>query len=219
VTAPGTSGSAGFTVLLVCEGNICRSPVAEVLLRRALRGAPGVQVASAGMRARTGSPIEPEMARLLGDLAPPDFAARQVTGAVVTSADLVLAMTRDQRSALVQLAPGCLRRTFTLREFAELALLVRHDRPAAAGSAVEALAELTLLAPRHRDRRDAGRRWDDVEDPFGRSAEEHARAHALIEAAVRDISVAVVGSTGVPVEGQLPAPRDPVPGARPGVPG
>jgi protein-tyrosine phosphatase len=204
---------------MVCEGNICRSPVAEALLRRALEGTVGVHVTSAGMRARVGSPVEQEMAQLLGDAAPVDFAARQVTGALVNGADLVLAMTRDQRSALVQLAPGCLRRTFTLREFAELALLVRHDRPAAAGSAAEALAELTVLAPKHRDRREAGRRWDDVEDPFGRSAEEHARAYGLIQSAVRNIAVACVGVGGVPVERPLPAPRHPVPEARPGVSG
>ena len=195
------------TVLVVCEGNICRSPVAEVLLRTALDGAAGVQVASAGMRARVGSPVEAVMAELLQDLAPADFAARQVTSAVVGRAALVLTMTRDQRSALVQLAPGCLRRTFTVREFAELAFLVRADGQGHEGSAAERLAELTRLAPRYRDRRDAGRRRDDVEDPFGRSREEHVQAFEAIEAAVAGIAAAVLGAS--PDSLRPPAPRRP----------
>ncbi|MCW2794018.1 MAG: protein tyrosine phosphatase [Nocardioides sp.] len=194
MTAPGAgTGTWSFTVLVVCEGNICRSPVAEVLLRKALAGAPGVHVTSAGMRARAGSPVESTMAQLLGEDAPEDFAARQVTAAAVNHAGLVLAMTRDQRSALVQLAPGCLRRTFTLREFAELALLVRRDRPVAAASGAEVLAELALLGPRYRDRRDARRGGDDIDDPFGRSPEEHVRAFRAIDDAVAGIAVAVLG--------------------------
>ena len=192
-----------FSVLVVCEGNICRSPVAEGLLRAVFDEAAGVQVTSAGLRARVGSPVEATMAELLGPRAPTDFAARQVAASMVSGAGLVLAMTRDQRSALVRLAPAALRRTFTLREFAELARSVPRDGRAPAGTSAAELAELVRLAPRYRDRRTAGPEQDDVADPFGRSREEHVQAFDLVQAAVADIAAAVRAAPAA-AEGAVP---------------
>ncbi|GLQ50817.1 low molecular weight protein-tyrosine-phosphatase [Dyella flava] len=43
-------------VLVVCVGNLCRSPMAEGLLRRAM---PGMKVTSAGIQARAGMSADP----------------------------------------------------------------------------------------------------------------------------------------------------------------
>jgi protein-tyrosine phosphatase len=182
---------APFDVLVVCTANICRSPVAHSLLARALAGSGDVRVASAGLHARDGSPASEDMTRLFGD--PLDgFTARQLTREMIEAADLVLVMTRDHRSAVVDAAPTAVRRTFTLREFADLAVLARQVKPTVVGgSAGERLAAFTTLAPRLRVRRAAGVD-DDVADPYGRGEEAHLRALAEIQDAV----AAIVGAAG-----------------------
>lgn len=179
-------------VLVVCTANICRSPVAEVLLTRALAAAGDVRVSSAGLHALPGQPMAAEMARLL-DTPAPGFAARQVTAELVRAADLVLVMTREQRSALVGAVPAAVRRTFTLREFAELAVLADRTGAVPAGStAGERLGALVRLAPRLRASRPSGA-VDDVDDPYGRGDAAFATAMAGIRQAVADIAGAVTG--------------------------
>jgi len=111
-------------VLFVCTGNICRSPTAERLAAAcsARLEIPDFVASSAGTRAVIGHPIHPEAAlvleRLEGDAS--NFAARQLTAKIASSADLVLTMTRAHREAVLELAPRLLRRTFTLTEAARL---------------------------------------------------------------------------------------------------
>ena len=113
--------SEPYDVLVVCEGNLCRSPLAERLLTSRLAGAE-VRVASAGVHAVVGAPMDAlaaaELTRLGGD--PSEFEARQLTASMATEADLVLTATRDIRSQVVATAPAALKRTFTLLELAAL---------------------------------------------------------------------------------------------------
>ncbi|KQY07869.1 protein tyrosine phosphatase [Mycobacterium sp. Root135] len=111
-------------VLFVCTGNICRSPTAERLAAAYIAQPHNVTIAasSAGTRAVIGHPIHPEAApvleRLGGD--PSNFAARQLTAKIASSADLILTMTRAHRGAVLELAPHRLHRTFTLAEASRL---------------------------------------------------------------------------------------------------
>lgn len=194
-SAPPAPPVAPVTVLVVCTANICRSPVAEVLLARALAASGDVRVGSAGLHALTGRPLADGMARLLDDPVP-GFAARQVTAELVRAADLVLVMTREQRSALVGALPAAVRRTFTLREFADLAALA--GRPGAdllESTAGERLAALARLAPRLRAARRTGAA-DDIDDPYGRGEDAFATAMAQIQQAVADIADAATGRSG-----------------------
>jgi len=109
-------------VLLVCTGNICRSPLAEAMLRQELerRGADGIEVASAGTGAWDGAPAS-EGAYLVGlehglDLS--DHKARLLTREVVRDADLILTMSRHQRSRADDL--GADGRALLLGEYAGL---------------------------------------------------------------------------------------------------
>ncbi|WP_406636534.1 low molecular weight phosphatase family protein [Pseudarthrobacter quantipunctorum] len=126
--------SAPVRILTVCTGNICRSPVAERLLQAGLNQAVpgGFVVASAGTRAMVGEPMQPISADIVrtfgGD--PDNFAARQLTPAILRGVDLVLTMTTGHRGEVLQLDASLLKRTFTIREFARM-LDVLDQRAAA----------------------------------------------------------------------------------------
>lgn len=186
-----------FRVLTVCTGNICRSPAVERLLAARLGPGSGVHVTSAGTGALVGHPVHEPMLTLLtaagasGD----GFAARQVTAAMLREADLVLAMTRAHRAALVELVPAVVRRTFTLRE---LARLVAGVDPAElpAGTVAERFAALVPLAAARRGVRRAARpQDDDVVDPYRRPSAVYAQSFGELEPAVAAI-VRVVRAEG-----------------------
>ncbi|WP_261555571.1 protein-tyrosine-phosphatase [Frankia tisae] len=131
---PVVSGEAGdrhrpWTVLLVCTGNLCRSPLAEHLAAARFRAAADAAPVfhSAGVRARPAEPMHPHAAALLRarGVEPGAFRTRPLTAELVGASDLVLGATRGHRSAVVALAPRALRRTFTLREFGRLTSGVR----------------------------------------------------------------------------------------------
>lgn len=112
-----------FTILMLCTGNICRSPLAQQLLSEQLSDIPDVRVVSAGTRAMVGEKVF-GVTRLVADSygleGIDSHRARQVTAELIDSADLILAMTLEHRRAAVELCPRATRRTFTLREFARL---------------------------------------------------------------------------------------------------
>lgn len=107
-------------VLLVCTGNICRSPLAEALLQRALaeRGLDAIAVTSAGTGAWDGAPAS-EGAYLVAlerglDLS--GHRARLLTRELVERSDLVLTMARHHRARVDEL--GAEGRVFVLGEYA-----------------------------------------------------------------------------------------------------
>jgi protein-tyrosine phosphatase len=105
------------TILVLCEGNHCRSPLAVALLRRAL--GPGFTVESAGLAALDGIPAHPEAARLAAahhlDLS--GHASRQLTPAMALGADLILVMDRGQKAWCEAQAPSVRGRVFLLGQW------------------------------------------------------------------------------------------------------
>lgn len=112
------------TVLTVCVGNICRSPLAEQLLRARLEqaGLGDVELLSAGLRAVVGAPMEPWPAALSREYGgdPTGAVGKQLSAEIVGASDLVLTMTRSQRDDLVKRHPTAAQRTFTLAEFGRI---------------------------------------------------------------------------------------------------
>ncbi len=177
-----------FRVLMVCTGNICRSPAAERLLAAALGPDADVVVTSAGTHAMVGHPVSAPMVPLLSaaGATAKGFAARQVTEQMLREADLVLALTRHHRAHLVRKEPSTVRRTFTLRELARLA---EEVDPAAlvATTPGTRLAELVPLAAARRGRTVVDPEQDDVEDPYGHSPEHYARSFGQLRPAVETL--------------------------------
>ncbi|KJL40827.1 MULTISPECIES: low molecular weight phosphatase family protein [Microbacterium] len=197
-----------FEILTVCTGNICRSPLAEQLLR--LRLTPlGARVRSAGTRGLNAAPMTAESVTLATRLGVPadDSAAhrsRFLTEADLGSSDLVLtlAMTRDHRRKVVELAPGRVRSTFTVREFARLSAGLTDDEIRAAAAtgadaATRVRATVALIAARRGvDPAPPDPAEDDVIDPYGRSWETYelsaAQLTPAIDETVRVLAAALV---------------------------
>lgn len=169
-------------ILVVCLGNICRSPLAERLLRHqlALAGHGGsVAVSSAGLEAPRGAGMDPlaaaELTRLGGDAT--GFSSWRLSAELVAAADLVLTASRDLRARTVALQPRAMRRVFTLGEFAALC----EDAPAPAPG--QQLGSFVSEAARHRQ---AVAQLDlDLVDPIGRPPHVHRQVADRID---RDVS-------------------------------
>jgi len=102
-------------ILVVCVGNICRSPTAELLLRNALATSP-ITVASAGLAARVGEGMEPAARELLEDRghSAQAFRARQLTPDIVNESDLILVMEKEHVKQVLKIASHARGKVFLL---------------------------------------------------------------------------------------------------------
>jgi protein-tyrosine phosphatase len=102
-------------VLVVCVGNICRSPTAEWLLRHRLRR-DGVTIESAGLAALVGNPIDPmaESVLLEHGVSASAHSARQISPEMINAADIVLVMDKRHMSAVHAQVPHARGKTFLL---------------------------------------------------------------------------------------------------------
>ena len=178
-------------VLMVCTGNICRSPMMERILRASVeeRGLR-VSVTSAGTWAHEGEPMQPFAATTLSDHGGDvdGFGATPLTEALISSADLVVTATREHRAHVVGLVPGAVRRAFTLLELARIA----SSAPPPPASDIAAdrarLAEAVAWAARMRGsvpRPAEGE--DDLDDPLGAPLDVYRERGEAIAAAVGQI--------------------------------
>ncbi|TWD54776.1 protein-tyrosine phosphatase [Arthrobacter sp. AG367] len=105
------SASSAYRVITVCTGNICRSPMAELMLKAALEreGLDGlVEVDSAGTTGyEAGRPIDPRAARRLAatQLASDHHVAREWEPGWFRERDLILALDIDHYAWLTEAAP------------------------------------------------------------------------------------------------------------------
>lgn len=184
-----------FTVLTVCTGNVCRSPVAELLLAGQLRGIPGFSVSSAGTRALVGKGVPTTtltMSREYG-LDASEHRGRQLTEGEIREADLIVTMAREHRRAVVEHVPGAVKRTFTLRELARIAkaapavasgdTALPSDPSEALRTAVAEAATLRGSVGPAENPRDL-----DVIDPFGQSEATYRRSFEQLIPAARSVA-------------------------------
>jgi protein-tyrosine phosphatase len=113
------------SILVVCTGNICRSPIAEGMLRAMLEerlGEAAPLVASAGTAGWDGRPATEEAVAAAADLGV-DIAghrARELGAEHIRAADLVIGMTEEHAEVVLALEPTAAERTFTLKELVRL---------------------------------------------------------------------------------------------------
>ncbi|MFE9657602.1 phosphotyrosine protein phosphatase [Micromonospora sp. NPDC006431] len=199
-----------FTVLHVCMGNICRSPMAERLLMLAVRERLGrlgadpersdelLHSHSAGTGGwHAGEEMNPPAARQVisrgGDVA--GFAARKLRSDLIDAADLVLTATADQQEYVVALRPDAAARTFVLGEFGRLLGGVEASvlPPAAATpDAVYARGVALVVAAEAARQGAAPLPGDDLDDPWGRGDQCFSRVADEIEETVHPLAAALL---------------------------
>lgn len=198
-----------FTVLHVCMGNICRSPMAERLLDLAVRerlakaGAtpPADELLhshSAGTGGwHAGEEMNPPAARQVrargGDVN--GFLARKLRSDLIDAADLVLTATADQQEYVVALRPDAAGRTFVLGEFGRLLAGVDLSAlPAAEPTANAVYARGVALVEAVDAARgsSAALPTDDLDDPWGRGDQTFSRVADEIEDTLHPLATALI---------------------------
>jgi protein-tyrosine phosphatase len=105
-------------ILVVCIGNICRSPTAEFLFRQQLTHR-SVRVSSAGLGALVGRPMDGHAIEILKEhgVDAEEHRARQIDPLMLREADLILAMERRHMAAAARLAPESSGKLFLLSKW------------------------------------------------------------------------------------------------------
>ena len=104
-------------ILVVCIGNICRSPMAEVLLKRAL---PDCSVKSAGLGALVGKGADPHSISLMAEqgIDLTGHVAQQISQSLVSEADVIFVMDTEQKRHIESQYRGARGKVFRLAEAA-----------------------------------------------------------------------------------------------------
>ncbi|MFD0705462.1 low molecular weight protein-tyrosine-phosphatase [Alloscardovia venturai] len=104
-----------YTIMTVCTGNICRSPMAEIVLRKYVEDAglsDRVQVKSSGVSSEEhGNPIDRRAQRALrlrGYELPSHHFAHRISRDEVEETDLFLPMTASHKASLLRMIPSTL---------------------------------------------------------------------------------------------------------------
>jgi protein-tyrosine phosphatase len=148
-------------ILVVCTGNVCRSPMAEGFLRTALADRLGDEapvVTSAGTAGWEGSAATEESVQSAREWGTDIRAhvARRIQTRMIEEADLILCMAADHRASILRVRPDVRDKTFTLKE------LVRLLEAAPTGGPIE--DRIAVAAAARNGSRGHG---EDVRDPLG----------------------------------------------------
>jgi len=117
-------------ILVVCKGNICRSPLAEAYLKYQMEkhGLP-ITVHSAGLETSFGKPAHPlaQVVGRQGGLSLDKHATQPLHKNQVEQADIILVMEWKQRNRVVKLYPQAKAKVFLLRQFYDQSVLEVAD--------------------------------------------------------------------------------------------
>ena len=171
---------------MVCTGNLCRSPMAELLMREALsrRGCDGVEVVSSGTWAEPGYGAAESAVDALRDRGL-DLSAHRTRAfdpEEANDADLIVAMTSVHVREILEVAPGAADKLVMLKEIPE----IRMEQDAATSASSKDRLRTLLAGARPEPRRTL-----DVDDPIGLPAGAYDRCVSDLELGI-DALVAVI---------------------------
>lgn len=187
------------SILVVCTGNICRSPLAEGFLRRALEerfGQDAPDVASAGTIGWEGSPAVAESIEAAAERNTDirSHAASRLEPEQIIPAALILGMTTAHRDSVAAMVPQAADRAFSLKEMVR----ILDDLPPveAVSSPMEALTDRVVQAAAHRRAGFTGNPHDeDIVDPLGMPAETFRAVAWEIDTLCEDLVRGLFGET------------------------
>lgn len=115
-------------ILVVCVGNICRSPIAAALLKEQY---PQKRIDSAGLSAVVGNPVDPNSQQVMTphNIDMSDHVAKQIDETLVMSAELILTMSDNQTKWIEERWLFCRGKTFKIGHWInkDIADPYRHD--------------------------------------------------------------------------------------------
>ncbi|WP_218689538.1 low molecular weight protein-tyrosine-phosphatase [Psychrobacter sp. BF1] len=100
-------------ILVVCVGNICRSPILEALLKEQY---PNKHVESAGLSAVVGNGVDPKSQQVMTpyNIDMSAHIAKQIDEKLVKKADLIFTMSDGQTKWIEERWPHCRGKTFKI---------------------------------------------------------------------------------------------------------
>jgi RpiB/LacA/LacB family sugar-phosphate isomerase len=106
-------------ILFVCTGNVCRSPMAEGLMRELLKNRPDISVSSAGLGALDGQPVTEASRKVMAELGIDisGHVSQSLRASLIEKSDFIFTMTRQQQDTIIALFPSATEKTFVLCEF------------------------------------------------------------------------------------------------------
>jgi protein-tyrosine phosphatase len=160
-------------ILIICTGNICRSPMAWGFLENRLRERKmrTVWAESAGTSGWDGNRATPEAVEAMAEhqIDVSLHRARRLARLMIDQADLIVAMSTEHREAVGELVPEAAYRTFTIRELVRL-LDEFPGHPDEGGSAEDRLRRAVAWADARRSSGvDPEAAMEDIADPLGLS--------------------------------------------------
>lgn len=171
-------------VLFVCTGNVCRSPMGELLLPKYI---PDLESDSAGTRGLDNHQIAQSSAKLMSahGIDPSAFRSKRITPQLANSSDLILCFEHEQRNEISVIAPISARRTFLIKDFANMCAYCKEQGYMDGDTREERLESVidnaSMIRPMIPD-------TANIEDPMGKDYAVYERSYQEICKALQTIA-------------------------------
>lgn len=175
-------------IMFVCTGNICRSPMGELLLAKYFEGT-SITVSSAGTRGLPHHEIDPSSRKLMesAGIDASAFRSRRLTQQIADSADLILCFEKKHRTDIVTVNPTAVSHTFLLSEFAAMSTYAAQHQLVQGVTVAERLRSIVAAAPIIRPHIAAEIESTEIADPHGRDFSAFQTAAAQTNQALYEI--------------------------------